>query len=72
MIKNHIIDQICCLDQSTDTLELIECICFNTIVLDLRAVNDSYVTNIIIDQKIAQKLSESLRNWAEGGNNENY
>ena len=71
MIKNRLIDQILCLDQNTDTLELIESICFNTVVLDLRAVNDDYVTHIIIDRKIAQKLSESLRKWAEGGNNEN-
>lgn len=70
MIKNRLIDQIWCLDQNTDTLELIESICFNTVVLDLRAVNDDYVTHIIIDRKIAQKLSESLRKWAEGGNNE--
>ncbi|EME7202433.1 hypothetical protein OSF86_002066 [Enterococcus faecium] len=71
MIKNRLIDQIYCLDQNTDTLVLIESICFNTVVLDLRAVNDDYVTHIIIDRKIAQKLSESLRKWAEGGNNEN-
>ena len=70
MIKNHIIDKICCLDQNMDTLELIESICFNTVVLDLRAVNDSCVTHIIINQKMAHKLSESLRKWAEGGNNE--
>ncbi|HCK2403203.1 TPA: hypothetical protein ACY4KZ_001818 [Enterococcus faecium] len=71
MIENHLVDKICCLDQNTDTFELIESICFNTVVLDLRAVNDDYVTHIIIDRKIAQKLSESLRKWAEGGNNEN-
>ena len=65
MIKNRLIDQIWCLDQNTDTLELIESICFNTVVLD-----DKCVTHIIIDRKIAQKLSESLRKWAEGGNNE--
>ncbi|MGP5392216.1 hypothetical protein ACTXLQ_01300 [Enterococcus hirae] len=70
MIKNRLIDQILCLDQNTDTLELIESICFNTVVLDLRAVNDDYVTHIIIDRKTAQKLSESLEKWAEGGNNE--
>lgn len=57
MIKNRLIDQILCLDQ-------------NTVVLDLRAVNDDYVTHIIIDRKTAQKLSESLEKWAEGGNNE--
>lgn len=70
MIKNRLIDQILCLDQNTDTLELIESICFNIVVLDLRAVNDDYVTHIIIDRKTAQKLSESLKKWAEGGNNE--
>jgi len=70
MIKNHIIDKICCLDQNMDIFELIESICFNTVVLDLRAVNDSCVTSIIINQKMAHKLSESLRKWAEGGNNE--
>ncbi len=71
MIENRLIDQICCLDQNVDTLELIESICFNTVVLDLRAVNDSCVTHVIINQKMAQKLSESLRKWAEGGSNEN-
>lgn len=71
LIENRLIDQIWCLDQNTDSLELIETICFNTIVLDLRAENDTCVTHIIIDRKIAQKLSESLRKWAEGGNNEN-
>lgn len=60
MIENHLVDKICCLDQNTDTFELIESICFNTVVLDLRAVNDDYVTHIIIDRKIAQKLSEIL------------
>lgn len=65
MIKNHIIDKICCLDQNMDIFELIESICFNTVVLDLRAVKAS----IIINQKMAHKLSESLRKWAEGGNN---
>ncbi|MGC3014685.1 hypothetical protein ACPTH2_16530, partial [Enterococcus faecium] len=63
--------KIHCLDHNADTLELTESICSNTIVLDLKAVNDDYVTHIIIDRKIAQKLSESLRKWAEGGNNEN-
>ncbi|ANB95010.1 TPA: hypothetical protein IW703_002146 [Enterococcus faecium] len=71
MIENHLVDKIHCLDQNADTLELTESICSNTIVLDLKAVNDDYVTHIIIDRKIAQKLSESLRKWAEGGNNEN-
>lgn len=70
MIENRLIDQVWCLDQNTDSLELIETICFNTIVLDLRAENDNCVTHII-NQKMAQKLSESLRKWAEGGNNEN-
>ena len=71
MIENRLIDRVCCLDQNIDTLELIESICFNTIVLDLRAVNDSCITHIIINQKMAQKLSESLKKWAEGGSNEN-
>lgn len=70
MIENRLVDKICCLDQNTDTFELIESICFNTIVLDLKAINNGYVTHIIINQKMAQKLSESLRKWAEGGNNE--
>ncbi|MBO6387193.1 hypothetical protein EY675_17155 [Enterococcus casseliflavus] len=70
MIKNRLIDQIWCLDQNTDTLELIESICFNTVVLDLSSENDKCVTHIIIDRKTAQKLSESLKKWAEGGNNE--
>ena len=71
MIENRLIDQVWCLDQNTDNLELIETICFNTIVLDLRSEDDNCVTHIIIDRKTAQKLSESLRKWAEGGNNEN-
>ena len=71
MIENRLIDQVWCLDQNTDNLELIETICFNTIVLDLRSENNNCVTHIIIDRKTAQKLSESLRKWAEGGNNEN-
>lgn len=71
MIENRLIDRVCCLDQNIDTLELIESVCFNTVILDLRAVNDSCVTHIIINQKMAQKLSESLRTWAEGGSNEN-
>lgn len=71
MIENHLVDKIHCLDQNTDTLELIENICSNTIVLDLRAVNDDYITHIILNKKMAQKLSESLKKWAEGGNNEN-
>lgn len=70
MIENHLVDKIHCLDQNTDTLELIESICSNTIVLDLRAVNDDYITHIILNKKMAQKLSESLKKWAEGGNNE--
>lgn len=70
MIENRLINQIRCLDQNTDTLELIESICFNTVVLDLRAENDTYVTHIILDQKMAQKLSGILREWAEGANDE--
>ncbi len=70
MIKNHLVDKIQCLDQNTDTLELIESICFNTVVLDLKTVNESFITHIIIDQKMAQKLSENLKKWAEGGSNE--
>ena len=70
MIENQLVDKICCLDQNVDTLELIESICFNTVVLDLRVINDDYVTHIIIDQKMAQKLSASLKKWAEGGSNE--
>ena len=66
MIKNRLIDQIWGLDQNTATLELIESICFNTVVLDLRAENDNCVTHVIINQKMAQQLSESLRKWAEG------
>ena len=68
LIENH---KIYCLDHNADTLELIESICSNTIVLDLRAVNDDYVTHIIVNKKMAQKLSESLKKWAEGGNDEN-
>ncbi|EMG6029597.1 hypothetical protein RD729_002043 [Enterococcus faecium] len=71
MIEKRLIYQIYCLDHNADTLELIESICSNTIVLDLRAVNDDYVTHIIVNKKMAQKLSESLKKWAEGGNNEN-
>lgn len=70
MIENRLIDQVWCLDQNTDNLELIETICFNTIVLDLRSENDNCVTHIIIDRKTAQKLSESLKKWAEGENYE--
>lgn len=70
MIEKRLIYQIYCLDHNTDTLELIESICFNTIVLDLKAKNDCYVTHIIIDRKTAHKLSESLRKWAEGENYE--
>ncbi|MGX7231283.1 hypothetical protein ACWODG_00735 [Enterococcus italicus] len=70
MIENRLINQIRCLDQNTDTLELIESICFNTVVLDLRAENDTYVTHIILDQKMVQKLSGILREWAEGANDE--
>lgn len=66
MIENHLVDKIHCLDQNTDTLELIESICFNTVVLDLRAENDNCVTHVIINQKMAQQLSDSLRKWAEG------
>ncbi|KAF3375278.1 hypothetical protein BXA52_17755, partial [Enterococcus faecium] len=43
MIENRLIDQVWCLDQNTDNLELIETICFNTIVLDLRSENDNCV-----------------------------
>lgn len=71
LIENHLVDKINCLDHNADTLELIESICSNTIVLDLRAVNDDYITYIILNKKMAQKLSESLKKWAEGGNNEN-
>ena len=71
MIENHLVDKIHCLDHKADTLELIESICFNTVVLDLRAENDNCVTHVIINQKMARKLSESLRKWAEGGSNEN-
>ena len=71
MIKNRLIEKIFCLDDKTDTLELIESICFNTVVLDLKAINDGYVTHIIINQRTAHKLSDSLKNWAEGGSNEN-
>lgn len=42
MIENHLVDKIHCLDQNADTLELTESICSNTIVLDLKAVNDDY------------------------------
>ena len=58
LIKNRLIDQVWCLDQNTDSLELIETICFNTIVLDLRAENDNCVTHVIINQKW---LRSSLR-----------
>ncbi|MDO0895008.1 MULTISPECIES: hypothetical protein [Enterococcus] len=70
MIENHLVDKIYCLDHNADTLELIESICFNTVVLDLRAENDNCVTHVIINQKMAQQLSESLRKWAEGENYE--
>lgn len=67
MIENHLVDKIHCFDQNTDTLELIESICFNTIVLDLKVKNDFYVTTyIIIDRKTAHKLSESLKNGPKG------
>ena len=58
MIENHLVDKIHCLDH-------------NAVVLDLRAENDNCVTHVIINQKMARKLSESLRKWAEGGSNEN-
>lgn len=70
LIENRVVDKIYCLDQNKDILELIESVCFNTVVLDLRSENDNCVTHIIINQKMAQKLSESLKKWAEGGNDE--
>lgn len=71
MIKNRLIEKIFCLDDKTDTLELIESICFNTVVLDLKAINNGCVTHIIINQQTAHKLSESLKRWSEGDGNEN-
>jgi hypothetical protein len=70
MIQKRMIAEISCLDNSADTLELIESICSNTVVLDLRAVNNNYVTHVIIDKKTAQKLSNSLIRWVDGGTNE--
>lgn len=71
LIENRLVDKICCLDQNIDTFELIESICFNTVVLDLKAINNGCVTHIIINQQKANKLSDSLKSWAEGGSNEN-
>lgn len=71
LIENRLVNKICCLDQNTDTFELIESVCFNTVVLDLKAINNGYVTHIIINQQTARKLSDSLKSWAEGGRNEN-
>lgn len=70
MIQNRIINKFSCVDQNRDTLELIESICFNTVVLDLRAVNNSFVTHVIIDKKTAQELSESLMRLVNGGTHE--
>lgn len=65
MIQKCMIAEISCLDNSADTLELIESICSNTIVLDLRAVNDDFVTHVLIDEKTALKLSKALLKWAK-------
>lgn len=46
MIQNRIIGRFYCIDQKIDTLELIESVCFNTVILDLRAVNDSAITHM--------------------------
>jgi len=70
MIENCLVEKFQCLDNNADTLELIESICSNTVVLDLRTVNNNYVTHVIIDKKIAQKLSDSLIRWVNGGTNE--
>ena len=56
MIENHLVDKIHCLDHNADTLELTESICSNTIVLDLKAVNDDYVTHILIEKQIGCRL----------------
>ena len=67
MIQNRIINKFSCIDQKTDTLELIESICFNTVVLDLRAVNDNFITHIIIDEETALTLSNCLKKWSLRG-----
>ena len=67
MIQNRIINKFSCIDQKTDTLELIESICFNTVVLVLRAVNDNFITHIIIDEETALTLSNCLKKWLERG-----
>ncbi|MGM0197729.1 hypothetical protein [Enterococcus sp. DIV1314a] len=70
MIENCLVEKFKCLDNNADTLELIESICSNTVVLDLRDVNNNYVTHVIIDKKTAQMLSDSLMRWINGGTNE--
>lgn len=67
MIQNRIIGRFYCIDQKIDTLELIESVCFNTVILDLRAVNDSAITHIILDEETALTLSNCLKKWSLRG-----
>lgn len=67
MIQTNVLDRFSCLDNNNDTLEVIESIVSNTNILDLRAVNDSFVTHIILDEETALTLSNCLKKWSKGG-----
>lgn len=67
MIQTNVLDRFSCLDNNNDTLEVIESIVSNTKILDLRAVNDSFITHIILDEETALTLSNCLKKWSERG-----
>ncbi|MHC5268204.1 hypothetical protein ACYSNO_03295 [Enterococcus sp. LJL98] len=65
MIQTRLVQTINCYDNKADTFNLIESICFNTIVLDLKSVNHNDITHIIITKEMALMLSEALFQWSQ-------
>lgn len=54
-----------CEDNNYDTLEVIESIVFNQKVVNVRAINENSITDIILSKQKAKDLGNILLQWSE-------
>ncbi|KRU40055.1 hypothetical protein [Clostridium sporogenes] len=74
MIEDKTIAILNCVDDNMDELRVIESICFNTKVLNIKCFNnnifdDEIVTEIVLDKRRAEELRDSLDEWIKECNN---
>ncbi|NFV14561.1 hypothetical protein FDG09_17200 [Clostridium sporogenes] len=67
-IENKTIGIFKCTDDNMDEIRIVESICFNTKVLNIKSINKlldkKIITEVILDKEKAVELCKCLINWA--------